>query len=111
MTNFTLKESKRVKITYAGKQLHSCTFNKKNRFLERDEVREFAQNKSNELAKRYPNEQMSVLLLYDGIERPRSGGFTNVGNAVKMHDYGYEDDNDFEFNIIGFSLLYTFPGC
>jgi hypothetical protein len=106
--NLAQKTVKDLQITYGGKQLRSVTFKLggKKAFT-REQIRTFVQQKSNDVAARHPNEYFSVLLQYEGLERPRNGGFTKVGRPILMHDFSYDDDED-DLRIIGFSILYTY---
>lgn len=108
--NLAQKSVKDLQIRYGGKQLRSVTFqlgNIRTREFTRDQIRTFVQQKSNEVAARHPNEHFAVLLQYDGLERPRSGSFTRVGQPVLLHDFSYEEDPK-DLTITGFSILYTF---
>ena len=82
------------KISYKGERVQYSIY--KNQSGNANDIRRFAQTISNQVAKRYPNEQMSVLLNYKGREFYNSGKWTKLGNAVSLHDPSESDVNDIE---------------
>jgi hypothetical protein len=91
------------------KDLYSVRYSTgKRKIFDRVDIREYAQKKSNEIAKLYPNTAISILLQYKGLGQLRSGGFTMAGQPVKLHDFSYyEGDGDIDDDIIGFQILFT----
>eukprot|EP00732_Lithocolla_globosa_P003510 Lithocolla_globosa_v1_NODE_2847_length_1849_cov_547.481048.p2 type:complete len:114 gc:universal NODE_2847_length_1849_cov_547.481048:1786-1445(-) len=107
---FTKKSDKVIGIKYGGKNLRIVTYGPQanKRYVSRDDVRLFAQAKSNQIARNNINENIAILLHYEGIERPHSGGFTSTGQAVKLHDVYDGGLLDEDTRITGFSIEYTY---
>eukprot|EP00732_Lithocolla_globosa_P001550 Lithocolla_globosa_v1_NODE_791_length_3276_cov_48.918348.p3 type:complete len:109 gc:universal NODE_791_length_3276_cov_48.918348:1958-1632(-) len=103
---FSVKLSQRVKIKYDKKNLRSISFiPKKKKYMNRDDIQKFVQEKSNAIADVAPGQSFAILLHYEGFEHPMSGKFTKVGDIVKMHDV-YDDHEDHA--IKSFSIQYTY---
>lgn len=109
MNNFKPVDNRRVGITYIHngqlKPLYRVRFEaKKGETYNREDIREYAQDKSNKIAQMYPNEAMAVILEHEYFMN--SGGFTDVGDQIQLYDDTYDEID--RRDISGFQILFTF---
>jgi len=96
---------RKIPVKYGGKEIVVMKYTGEN--YTRSDIRDFVSKKAQVIAEKYPDTRMAVLLHYESVLNPRSGGFFNVGDPVKMHDFSYDETVDFEENITGFQIQIT----
>ena len=97
----------RTHMTIGDKELYAVRFhNKKKEGYDRDDIRKFIQDKSNELKSKYGDVKVSNAIKYSNLNW-RGSGFDNAGEAVRV--YNPNDYNDIEDpgEITDFEIQFT----